>query len=81
MGRENQHSREALGVFGGIFSWGMQAKEDFDEEKRNCEIQSDREKLRAGFNGAANGLTVQYNTVMNDLLNENYRKQIENIVD
>lgn len=24
---------KALGVFGGIFSWGMQAKEDFDEEK------------------------------------------------
>lgn len=59
----------------------MQVKEDLDEEKRNCGIQSDREKLCAGFNGATNGLIVQYNTVMNDLLNENYRKQIENIVD
>ena len=70
---------KALGVFGVVFSWGMQAKEDIDEDKRNREIRANREKLRAGFNDAANGLVIHYNNAMNDLLNENYRKRIGEI--
>ena len=70
---------KALGVFGVVFSWGMQAKEDIDEERRNREIRENREKLRAGFNDAANGLVMHYNNAMNDLLDENYRKRIEEI--
>lgn len=70
---------KALGVFGVVFSWGMQAKEDIDEDRRNREIRANREKLRAGFNDAANGLVIHYNSAMNDLLNENYRKRIGEI--
>lgn len=70
---------KALGVFGVVFSWGMQAKEDIDEDRRNREIRDNREKLRAGFNDAANGLVIHYNNAMNDLLNENYRKRIGEI--
>lgn len=70
---------KALGIFGVVFSWGMQAKEDIDEDRRNREIRANREKLRAGFNDAANGLVIHYNNAMNDLLNENYRKRIEEI--
>ena len=70
---------KALGVFGVVFSWGMQAKEDFDEDKRNKEIRENREKIRAGFNDAANSLVMHYNTAMNDFLNENYRRQIDEI--
>lgn len=70
---------KALGVFGVVFSWGMQAKEDIDEDRRNREIRANREKLRASFNDAANGLVIHYNNAMNDLLNENYRKRIGEI--
>lgn len=70
---------KALGVFGVVFSWGMQAKEDIDEDRRNREIRANREKLRASFNDAANGLAIHYNNAMNDLLNENYRKRIGEI--
>lgn len=70
---------KALGVFGVVFSWGMQVKEDIDEDRRNKEIRANREKLRAGFNDAANGLVIHYSNAMNDLLNENYRKRIEEI--
>ena len=70
---------KALGVFGVVFSWGMQVKEDIDEDRRNKEIRSNREKLRAGFNDAANGLAIHYGNAMNDLLNENYRKRIGEI--
>lgn len=57
----------------------MQAKEDIDEDRRNREIRANREKMRAGFNDAANGLVIHYNNAMNDLLNENYRKRIGDI--
>lgn len=70
---------KALGVFGVVFSWGMHAKEDIDEDRRNREIRANREKLRASFNDAANGLVIHYNNAMNDLLNENYRKHIGEI--
>lgn len=70
---------KALGVFGVVFSWGMQAKEDIDEDRRNREIRANREKLRACFNDAANRLVVHYNNAMNDLLNDNYRKRIDDI--
>ena len=57
----------------------MQAKEDIDEDRHNREIRANREKLRAGFNGAANGLVIHYNNAMNNFLNENYRKRIREI--
>ena len=68
-----------LGVFGVVFTWGVQAKEDIDEERRSREERANREALRAKFSDAANRLVIHYNNAMNDLLNENYRKRIENI--
>ena len=70
---------KALGVFGVVFSWGMQAKEDISNEKRKIEMRENREKLRAGFNDAANELRKHFNTAMNSFLNENYRKRIDEI--
>lgn len=70
---------KVIGVFGVIFTWGLQAKQDYDEEIRRREIRSDREKIRAGFNEAAESLVVHYTNAINGLLNENYRKQIEDI--
>ncbi len=72
---------KALGVFGVVFSLGLQAKADIDEKKRNKEIRENREKLRACFNDAANSLMIHYNRAMNDLLNENYRKRIADLDD
>ena len=62
-----------------VFSWGMQAKEDISNEKRKIEMRENREKLRAGFNDAANELRKHFNTAMNSFLNENYRKRIDEI--
>lgn len=70
---------KALGVFGVVFSWGMQAKEDIDNEKRKNEMRENREKLRAGFNDAANEVKKHFNNALNNFLNENYRKRIEEI--
>ena len=70
---------KALGVFGVVFSWGMQAKEDINNEKRKIEMRENREKLRAGFNDAANELRKHFNAAMNSFLNENYRKRIDEI--
>ncbi len=70
---------KALGVFGVVFSLGMQAKEDIDNEKRREEMRENRDKLRAGFNDAANELRKHFNVALNSFLNENYRKRIEEI--
>ncbi len=70
---------KALGVFGVVFSLGMQVKGDIDEDKRNKEIKENREKLRAGFNDAANELINHYNNAMNCLLDDNYRSRIREI--
>ncbi len=70
---------KVLGVFGVVFSWGMQAKEDYNEEKRNREIRANRERLRAGFNDAATALVRHYTRAMNKLLNEKYRNRIDEI--
>lgn len=70
---------KALGVFGVVFSLGMQAREDINEDKRNREIRANREKLRAAFNDAANGLTTYYANAINGLLDDNYRVRIDDI--
>ena len=70
---------KALGIFGVVLSWGLQAKEDYDDEMRKKEIRASRERLRACFNESANSLVTHYNNAINNLLNENYRKKIEEI--
>ena len=55
------------------------AKEDLNNEKRKVEMRENREKLRAGFNDAANELRKHFNAAMNGFLNENYRRRIDEI--
>lgn len=70
---------KALGIFGVVFSWGMQAKEDIDNEKKKVELRESREKLRAGFNDAANEVRKYFTNALNNYLNQNYRARIEEI--
>ena len=70
---------KALGIFGVALSWGLQARDDYNEDKRNREIKENREKIRAGFNDAANTLTMHYVKAMNDYLDANYRQRITKI--
>ncbi len=70
---------KALGTFGVIFSLGMQVKEDRDEQKRQQEMKSNREKLRAGFNEAGNELVKYFNKALEDYLGNNYRSRISEI--
>lgn len=70
---------KALGIFGVVFSWGMQAKEDIDNEKKKTELRESREKLRAGFNDAANEVRKYFTNALNNYLNQNYRARIEEL--
>lgn len=70
---------KALGIFGVVFSWGMQAKEDIDNEKKKVELRESREKLRAGFNDAANVVRNNYTNALNSYLDQNYRARIREL--
>ncbi|WP_346200549.1 GTPase [Caldifermentibacillus hisashii] len=70
---------KVLGVFGVVFSLGMQAKEDVDADKRQQEMRSNREKLRAGFNDAANELVKHFNKAISEYLANNYHLRISEI--
>lgn len=70
---------KVLGVFGVVFSLGMQVKEDVDADKRQQEMRSNREKLRAAFNEAANVLEKQFNKALSEYLANNYHSRISDI--
>lgn len=70
---------KALGIFGVVFSWGMQAKEDIDNEKKKKELRESRERLRAGFNDAAIEVRKYFTNALNNYLNQNYRARIEEL--
>ncbi|HBI91135.1 MAG TPA: GTPase [Terrisporobacter glycolicus] len=70
---------KVLGVFGVVFSLGMQVKEDIDSGKHQQEMRSNREKLRGGFNDAANELVKQLNKALNEYLANNYHLRIAEI--
>ncbi len=70
---------KVLGVFGVVFSVGMQAKEDVDAEKRQQEMRKNREELRAGFNNAANEVVKYFNNALVDFLAKNYLTRIADI--
>ncbi|WPC07739.1 GTPase [Globicatella sp. PHS-GS-PNBC-21-1553] len=70
---------KVLGVFGVVFSLGMQAKEDVDADKRQQEMRSNREKLRAGFNDAANELVKHFNKAISEYLANNFHLRISEI--
>ena len=81
MGEKLNVAGKALGIFGVVFSWGMQAKEDIDNEKKKIELRESREKLRAGFNDAANVVRNNYTNALNSYLNQNYRARIGELDD
>lgn len=70
---------KVLGVFGVVFSLGMQAKEDVDTDKRQQEMRKNREELRAGFNNAANEVVKYFNNALVDFLAKNYQLRITQI--
>lgn len=70
---------KVLGVFGVVFSLGMQVKEDVDADKRQQEMRSNREKLRAGFNDASNELVKHFNKALSEYLENNYQSRISEI--
>lgn len=70
---------KVLGVFGVMFSLGMQAKEDVDAGKRQQEMRNNREELRAGFNNAANEVVKYFNNALVDFLAKNYLTRIAEI--
>ncbi|EIT87953.1 hypothetical protein A200_05222 [Parascardovia denticolens IPLA 20019] len=61
---------KALGVFGVVLSFGLQAKEDYDSKKRQQEMRANRESVRASFNEVADKLETQYADALRRLLNE-----------
>ena len=70
---------KVLGVFGVVFSLGMQVKEDIDADKRQQEMRNNREELRAGFSNAANEVVKHFNKALSDYLSKNYLPRISEI--
>lgn len=50
-----------------------------ESDYKSLELREDREKLRAGFNDAANEVRKYFNSALNNYLNQNYRARIEEI--
>jgi len=61
---------KALGIFGVALSVGLQVKEDYDDEKRQREMRSNRDFVRASFNKAADSLEKQCQNGLRNLLRE-----------
>ncbi|PLT82076.1 GTPase [Mediterraneibacter gnavus] len=70
---------KVLGVFGVVFSLGMQVKEDVDSDKQQLEMRHNREVLRAGFNDAANALISSFDKSLKDYVAQNYFTRIHDI--
>lgn len=68
-----------LGVFGVVFSLGMQMKEDVDADKRQQEMRNNREELRGGFSNAANEVVRHFKKAISDFLSKNYLSRISEI--
>ena len=61
---------KALGVLGVALSIGLQAKDDYDSEKRQREMRANRDSVRASFNKAADSLEEQCASGLRKLLND-----------
>lgn len=61
---------KALGIFGVALSIGLQAKDDYDNDKRQREMRANRDSVRASFNKAADALEEQCANGLRKLLNE-----------
>ncbi len=70
-----------LGVVGTVLSIGMQAKEDYDAEKRVKEQRDAREQIRAAYNMAAESLESHFDTTLNKFLKEKMQPRLNEIND
>ena len=70
---------KVLGVFGVVLSLGMQVKEDIDDDIREQEMRSNREKLRSGFYSAANEVVTYFNNALVNYLSANYLTRVSEI--
>lgn len=68
-----------LGAVGIVFSVGMQAKSDYDEEKRVKELKENREKIRAIFNSASDELEDYYMKSLKEYIDNSIMPRIEQI--
>ncbi|MCI8514438.1 MAG: GTPase domain-containing protein [Lachnospiraceae bacterium] len=70
---------KALGIFGVVFSFGMQIKEDANEDERQREMRHNREMLRAGFANAADEVAKYFNQALTCFVRESYLPRIAGI--
>lgn len=73
------YAGKALGVLGVVFSIGLQAKEDIDENTRQQQMRQNREKLRAGYNDVADGVSSHFEKAVRQFLDKNYKKRINDL--
>ncbi|MFV0559875.1 MAG: GTPase [Enterococcus sp.] len=73
------YAGKALGVLGVVFSIGLQAKEDIDEDTRQQQMRQNREKLRAGYNDVADGVSYHFEKAVRQFLDKNYKKRINEL--
>ena len=70
---------KVLGALGIVFSVGMQAKSDHDEDERVKQLQTDRENIRGIFNSAAEELEEYYMNSLNDYTSSSIKPRIAQI--
>lgn len=71
------------GIVGAVLSIGMQAKEDYDSEKRVSEQRKAREEIRAAYNMAAESLESHFESSLKKFLQEKIQPrliEINNII-
>jgi len=70
---------KVLGIFGVVFSLGMQVKNDVDTTAHEQEMKNNREELRARFNNAADEVIKYFNKELTKFLDKNYINRIKKI--
>ena len=70
---------KAAAVLGVVFSYGMEMKEEIDNDNRLREMQSNREKIRGAFNKEASKFSDNCNKFLNNYINKEFSLEIEKI--
>ena len=70
---------KAAAVLGVVFSYGMEMKEEIDNDNRLREMQSNREKIRGAFNKEASKFSDNCNKFLNNYINREFTLEIEKI--
>ena len=66
-------------MLGVVFSYGMEMKEEIDNDNRLREMQSNREKIRGAFNKEASKFSDNCNKFLNNYINREFTLEIEKI--